>query len=69
MAWEKVYRLIDEKNANAYDRAVEQLKELHELSKYQGAEEYFKEEIADILATYPRRQSLLRKMRSARLMG
>ena len=68
MAWEKVYKLIDEKNANAYDKAVEQLKELHELSKYQGTEEYFEEEIADILATYHRRQSLLRKMRSAGLM-
>jgi hypothetical protein len=66
--WEKVYKLIDETNANAYDRAVKQLKELHELSKYQGEEELFEQQIAKIQSTYPRRQSLLIKMRSVGLL-
>ena len=63
--WDKVYDLIDEKQTNAYDKAIEHLKELQELSKYQGEESLFKQQIAEIQSTYPRLQGLLRRMRSA----
>jgi hypothetical protein len=68
MVWEKVYKLIDEMNANAYDRAVKQLKELRELSQYQGEEGLFEQQIAKIQSTYSRRQALLRRMRSVGLI-
>ncbi|NEW59847.1 hypothetical protein GSY74_01010 [Sulfurovum sp. bin170] len=63
--WDKVYDLIDEKQTNAYDKAIEHLKELQELSAYQGEESLFKQQIAEIQSTYPRLQGLLRRMRSA----
>jgi hypothetical protein len=66
--WEKIYQFIDEVNGTAYDRAVERLKELQELSKYQGEEALFQQEVAKIKSTYSRRQALLRRMRSVGLV-
>jgi hypothetical protein len=66
--WEKIYKLIDEVNGTAYDRAVERLKELRELSKYQDEEVLFKQKVDEIKSNYPRRQALLRRMSSAGLI-
>jgi len=66
--WEKIYKLIDEVNGTAYDKAVEQLKELRELSEYQGEEVLFKQKVEEIKSTYSRRQALLRRMRGVGLI-
>ena len=66
--WEKIYKLIDEVNGTAYDKAVEQLKELQELSEYQGEEVLFKQKVEEIKSTYSRRQALLRRMRGVGLI-
>jgi len=66
--WKKIYKLIDEVNGTAYDKAVEQLKELRELSEYQGEEVLFKQKVEEIKSNYSRRQALLRRMRGVGLI-
>jgi hypothetical protein len=66
--WNDIYALIEEKKSNSYDKAVEFLNALHELSQYQGELEIFREHIEKIQRTYSNRSALLRRMRSSRLI-
>jgi hypothetical protein len=66
-AWEEVHALIHESNAHAYDRAVQILLELRELSSYQGTQREFERRAKEISVEYRGRPALMRRLREAGL--
>lgn len=67
--WQEVERLIEEKKAKSYERAVELLKNLHDLAEYQGDLETFRNRLTHIQHVYSNRTALLRRIRESKLMS
>ena len=65
--WERVPQLIEQKRANAYDEAVNILKDLHDLAAQRGELSSFQARMRDIQETYPTLRGLHRRLQNAGL--
>jgi hypothetical protein len=66
-AWAEVETLIGQRQAKAYDEAVDLLVRLRDLTRYQGEETSFQQHLDRICEQYSRRPALLRRLRDAGL--
>ncbi|MCZ6875533.1 MAG: hypothetical protein O7G88_18740 [bacterium] len=66
--WDEIDVLIEEKQAKPYEQAVQHLKDLRDLTAYQGNMNSFGKRMAEIAHTYANRPALLRRLQAARLV-
>ena len=67
--WDKIDSLIQEKNATAYKKVIDHLKDLRDLAEYQGKLKEFTERITDIKNSCSNRPALIRRMREGNLIS
>ncbi len=67
--WNKIDNLIQEKNATAYKKVIDHLKDLRDLAEYQGKLKEFTERITDIKNSYSNCPALIRRMREGKFIS
>lgn len=65
--WERVYALIDEKKASAYDQATQLLGDLRDLAHHRKRDALFQSQLNDIVRRYANRSALLRRFKEKQL--
>jgi hypothetical protein len=66
--WREVDALIQQARAKPYDQAVQLLKRLRDLARYQGREAVFEDHMRQLCDLYSSRSALMRRLRQANLM-
>jgi len=67
-AWREVDALIQQSQAKPYDQAVQLLKDLRDLARYQDREAVFEGHMRQLCDRYSRRYALMRRLRGAGLI-